>query len=623
MRRTTLIYFLSKFILFKILKAMRKIKVYYRLAIAFSIIIIVPSLIIGYVSYSKSSKEIDSNTLRFSYQYISNINSNTDERLRKYNALADMINNDRLIVSQLVKLAAGEQSKSIKGNICDYLYYISGNDVTVKNIELITETDEFTQISMSGESRGGKIDNLEAFRKSESYIRAMSESSNYLWCDTSKENAIIIGQGFNKSFLGGYVTLLKAVRLEPDGKPLGIIMINVSLSVFVDKYSVEEIINNGNLLLIGDSGIIASLNENTTAPYLDSETMSLAKSLNSGTVVKKVSGVECLLTFQKSEETGWYLLSIIPRDVMLSSILSIRKIIIVTVAICLLASFIIAYLVTLSINLPMKNLRNLMDKLDENRLDVHYQDTEKDDVGILGEHFNHMIDRINNLVKSVYKYDIIKKSEEIKRKQAELDALQMQINPHFLYNTLDIIRWQAIADELGDGKFSRMIADFSALLRLSTMKCGNMVRLTEELEHIKAYIKVVSLSYDKCYDLKFDIESDEICNTLLPKLSLQPIVENSVTHGFKNIEHERSILIRSWKSDEGVCVEISDNGNGIEEDKLRMLKEGLKNPEQAKGGLGLKNVNERLKLAFGEDYGININSIKGRGTSVRIKLPDE
>jgi two-component system sensor histidine kinase YesM len=616
----------------RLVNGIRRLPIYYRLVLSFSLVIVIPGLIIGYISYNISSRELENNIFRYTYQYISNINTNTAERLKKYEEMTYQIYDDSRIrellakcrEAELVRNYRPEELKKYSGykkELDNILYNAPGNDKYVLNVEIINDWDEFTQINYNGDKKGGKVKELQKFRDSLYFKKTLDAKGDPVWYDTSKDNAIISSQSIDNYYISNHITILRSIP-DPDGNiVLGVIVMNISLKIFSDTFKVKEIIDSGNLLLVGDRGAIASLNENINGPFLDRDTESMVARLESGKIIKKVNGVECLVTFQKSEYTGWSIVSLIPRKALLTSAYAIRRIIVATTVACLILSLIIAYIVTLSISRPMKNLRNVMDSFGENNTNIEYVDDKKDDIGIFAEKFNNMIKRINHLINTIYKVELMKKSEEAKRKQAELDALQMQINPHFIYNTLDVVRWEAIAQEKGEGKVSRMITEFSELLRLSTKRSGSLVDIEEEFDHVVAYLKVISFSYAEKFTIDWDIESESIRKGKITKLTLQPLVENAVVHGFANVKTEKNIRIGGYRVGGDVVLEIEDNGIGMNESRLSDIKSGLEKYENGTKNLGLRNVNERIKLTFGEKYGLAIDSREGKGTCVTVRVP--
>lgn len=214
-------------------------------------------------------------------------------------------------------------------------------------------------------------------------------------------------------------------------------------------------------------------------------------------------------------------------------------------------------------------------------------------------------------------------SLEILKKQAELNALQSQINPHFLYNTLDSIRGQLMG--AGIDSAAETIESLSNLFRYSINPKTVYNTLEQELENIKNYMNIITYRFGRRIQLRVMIDDERILDCEMPKLTLQPIIENSIHHGLGNRDRNGQITIRVFASDRGLHVQVSDNGVGISKDMLDELNHKFRNGSpilQTQGsGIALVNVNERIRMRYGEDYGLYVNSDTGVGTEVQILLP--
>ncbi len=219
-------------------------------------------------------------------------------------------------------------------------------------------------------------------------------------------------------------------------------------------------------------------------------------------------------------------------------------------------------------------------------------------------------------------------SAQVTDRQTRLSALQSQINPHFLYNTLECIRSEAILYDCDS--IARMAKALASFFRYSISKKENVVTLREELANIENYFLIQSYRFDDKFSLEIQAEEDErdVYSCLIPKLALQPIVENAIFHGLETRTEDGRVIIRVRTTEDKVVIVISDNGVGIERAELEQMRERLKHPELEKGqregrgnGIALANVSQRIKLIFGSDYGLNLYSTKGVGTDVELVFP--
>ena len=328
------------------------------------------------------------------------------------------------------------------------------------------------------------------------------------------------------------------------------------------------------------------------------------------------------MAFGKVDKADMVVTYMVEKGKALNSVYKVINIIIGVTVLCILCGMLLAYFVTLSISKPLNKLKRTMESVEEQGLEFEYIDSSKDEIGILGVKFNNMLIGIKNLMDTVMDKELSRKNEEIKRKQAELDALQMQIKDHFIYNTLDLIRWHAIFIENGEGLLSKMISDFSALLRLSTKKTNKLVEISEEIENVYAYLKVVKFKKEIKFDIKLDIEDNAILHSKITKLTFQPIVENALKHGLIDMNEEVVISIRPYISEGDLFIEIRDNGVGMSKVKVDMLNNELQKENYMIGSIGLRNVNERIKLNFGTQYGLRIETEEGKYTCIIIHIPN-
>lgn len=240
-----------------------------------------------------------------------------------------------------------------------------------------------------------------------------------------------------------------------------------------------------------------------------------------------------------------------------------------------------------------------------------------------------------NLLNSSTQINKVKESIEreyrdrLQTKQANINALQSQINPHFLYNTLDSIRGKALMQN--QDEIANMTEALSRFFRYSISKKGNIVSLLDEIKNIDTYIDIQKFRFGNKFDVIKILDDVDMDNIAIPKLTLQPIVENAIYHGIEMSEKTGRIIIRLTLTDARLIIRVSDNGVGIDEKALVELNESLKsfdrkdiNPnENVKHGIAIKNVNERIKLHFGNQYGVYIYSVKDLGTDVDIIIPVE
>ena len=261
---------------------------------------------------------------------------------------------------------------------------------------------------------------------------------------------------------------------------------------------------------------------------------------------------------------------------------------------------------------PITDLVEVTDRIAKGDLAVRSVNDSKDEVGILSQSMNQMIDKINELLSQITK-------EQIRIREAELELLQSQINPHLLYNTLDTIIWLA---EGGDEKrVVDMVKSLSAFFRTSLSRGKDIITIREELIHAGSYLQIQQFRYQDILEYEIDVP-DEWKDYTIPKITIQPLIENALYHGIKNKRGGGKITIHAKSAGDDIIISVSDNGIGMTPERLAEVTEGLSGAKPADNAIyGLYNVNERIKLKFGDRYGITLHSVYGSGSSCDILLP--
>lgn len=277
----------------------------------------------------------------------------------------------------------------------------------------------------------------------------------------------------------------------------------------------------------------------------------------------------------------------------------------------------LSYYIPLSITRPIRKLMGVTDQVAKGDLTVRSDVRNGVEASMLSDSLNTMIDKINELLEQVT-------TEQTRLRKAEFELLQAQINPHFLYNTLDAIVWLAESGE--QKKVVSMVGSLSEFFRTSLNQGKDIISIKEELQHVRSYLEIQQVRYQDILKYEIDIP-EELERYLIPKITIQPLVENALYHGIKNKRGFGNIVISGKKKKDYFLIQIEDNGIGISEERLKQVRERISQKVPTgtapigTGIYGLYNVNERIRLNFGEMYGISIESIYGEKTVVSIILP--
>lgn len=319
-----------------------------------------------------------------------------------------------------------------------------------------------------------------------------------------------------------------------------------------------------------------------------------------------------ILVSNTSNYSGWTTIGILPYEEVLQRVDGIKKIFVYLSIICVLLVFVASILISRSVTRPIRKLQKAMKEVEKGNTDIRVSIHSYNEIGDLSHSFNQLLEKVNILLASI-------KSIEIKKREAELESLKSQINPHFLYNTLESIRMMAVIDDNKD------IADateaLANLFRYSIKQRKDIVDVRFELQHAKNYILLQKIRYGDKFEVIYDIDEEVLdCKTL--KFTLQPIVENAIYHGIEKKKGKGNLKVSAHKVGDDLQFEVCDDGVGIQLKRLIDLREDVESfiDDSAKS-IGLKNVNQRVCLYFGKKYGLSIDSIPGEGTSVKLTIP--
>ena len=325
-------------------------------------------------------------------------------------------------------------------------------------------------------------------------------------------------------------------------------------------------------------------------------------------IINNIDGIQTLVTAINFEKLNWKIISITPLDEITYENRGITKLILIFGVICLLFAFAASYLLSYKISKPIMKLVKIMGKIKSGNLELRANFTAKDEIGLLGEGFNSLMDRINQLLNQIY-------TEQKQKRESEFKLLQSQIKPHFLYNTIETIISFIKLDMKDQAMITaKSLADF---YRISLSKGNDIISIKEEIRLIENYLSIQKFRYVEYLDYTVDID-DSIYQLQIPKLTLQPLVENSIYHGLKQKSDKGLLTVKGYYENNTVKIEVTDNGVGMNEELIVRV---LERANTHNSDFGLYSVNSRLKLLYGAQYGISIESKVDEYTKVTVTLP--
>lgn len=448
---------------------------------------------------------------------------------------------------------------------------------------------------------------------SDSMIVSDEMVKNDIWYQKSLEyGGKTFWSVFHTSGTSGYVQASRLIHDFHTKKPIAVATIKINLISFLNNVNEIQLYNTGDILLLNDTQLVCMFDK----PYLDNikNSTSLVKFLSNRSeknTIQSYNGQRYILGKSTIRNTEFSIVGIFNLSMLNISSRYMRSIIIITSIISILLSLALMSLLSRSITKPIYKLCTIMKYFEKDtsfRCEVPYTN----EIGELYKSFNIMMSTIDNLVTDI---NTLFQQQKI----LELKALQAQINPHFLYNTLDSVNW--MAQQYGCDDISRIVTSLGRFFRYSLNKGLEFTTLENELNQIKYYIEIQKIRFKDKLIAHFNIDSD-ILQCQIAKLTLQPLVENCIIHGFDNFEYVGIITISGFKKDGYIYITVSDNGRGGDIDKINILLNKAFNPSEPTKKYGINNVNQRIKLYFGEECGLHYEENERGGIDVTAKLKE-
>lgn len=582
-------------------KLIKSIRIQTRLITAFLIISLVPLLITGIYTYEKSSEAIESKISTYSNQIINQVNGNIESKLTALMDFSEGIISSDFIQNNLDSYDSLKDEGKFN-HLLELREYLTSNKITylntISDMRIYTNTGESQNYNLSYGFIPDGFDELKKISEINKGIPA------FVPVNMESNNA--------------GVALAREIYSERTFERIGFLYIAMLETKISDIYRNIDLGKSADILILNSKGIVVSSrnpDNKCNSPYRDNTLISgILESEKSkvSTFEKDFNGSKSLVAFSHILHTDWYLIDIIPFS-YINSESSKTGIYIAWVAlVCFLIAVLLTLVITRSISSPLKFLMRQMDEVKKGNLSFRIKNDSNDEFAEVTSNFNIMLEELNKLIADV-------KKNEREKSLAELKALQAQINPHFLSNTLNTVKWLATIQNAGN--ISNLVTALIQLLHSSMGKGDELINIGEELENVKNYINIQEYKYCDKFEVQFDID-ESILNCKIPKFTIQPIVENAILHGIEPMEGKGIISLKGAKYDDDIMLMVTDNGVGFSQDKLNSLQwPEIPRDKKRFSGIGVKNVSDRIKLYFGEQYGISVDSLPNIYTKVKIKIP--
>lgn len=527
------------------------------------------------------SSEISSNIARvdLSSHYI-------EYQLKEYDQLLFSALVDDLLVPSLMKVDDINTTNmfNTQNYIKDKLFNMYNSRESIRAISLVSYDTGNNYRITDNEFFIESYSNLPQYAKSKDVIFGIDEESNSFFFERN------------------------IYRFE-DQKLIGKIKMNINFSLFDPIIKNLQSNEGEHVILLSSSGDILYNPDNAHIDKSVRKQMVTNRSRET-----EVTQEENLYLFQNKLNQNIILLKMVPVEVMNIGASYIQKSGIIILIISIILTVTLSIYVSNKVTKPVIELSKAMEKIGENNFNVQIKTTGSDEISHLRRKYKEMIGRIRNLIEKDYK-------REIEKKDAQFLALQAQINPHFLYNTLQVIGGMAI--KKGVKEINDVTQTLSDVFRYITKKQDGLVYLYEEVDHLKNYIHIQQLRFQDKMSIHLFVD-DEVNDELIPLLTIQPLIENCFIHGFDSKVDDCIIKIDIQKVFDEIEIIVEDNGSGISKIDLIRIRESLASGQFVQGErIGINNVNNRIKLYFGDEYGIDLYSEKNKYTKVIMRLPNQ
>lgn len=557
----------------------RKFKIQNRLLALSLFFALIPVLIIGIYSYQNYTRSIRQKISEYAEQTTALLDRILQLELQQYSNYID-----------LLSTSYAEQSNLSTNQLQDIIRKDSGIPQYLRNVQIL-------------DSDGSVVCDLgynPTDESQEEFLRAVDSASPYdCLC-------------YSDSFSGSLVLGRKIYNLPAARTHIGYVLVYIDPRLLSAKVFNGVDFGSGSqaLLITADGTILSS--EEQEAGKLDSVAEKLYD--NASKTPKKNSspsfslvhdGTEYLVVYQYSKLHGCYFAAMVANEYFTSGTRYISIGLFVLAIILFLISFTVTMLVYDSIINPIKNIEAHCNVMADSAVDEKINDNNPDEIGFLAR----VIDRLVAELKAMARQW---KRDQARQRELELHALQYQINPHFLFNTLNSLKW--VADLNDVPILSEGIESLSRLLQSTLIKKEEMIPLSQELENLHHYVSIQKIRYGNCFDVEYNIP-EKLKTYLVPRFILQPLAENSIIHGTDPSGRPIRISISGQQKENDVFLYLEDDGNGFDPGALE-----TSSAKEKFSGIGLSNVDERLKLHYGPDYGLHITSAPGKGTQCEIRL---
>jgi two-component system sensor histidine kinase YesM len=568
----------------KIVEYFNDISIKKKLILFFLLISLVPTLVIGITSYKISESIIKEKEIIRTIRNLKDADNLVFNYLSNKRYIAIRLSMDDFVTS-LMDIDSLDEAKRVK---CEFEVRKLLNDY--HNTEGIQSIYLFDSSGKEYTNDINKTDSYERIIFTKWYNEILTEKT-YLWGDVRELNNV-------------YTLPFYRISRDPiTGEFTGLVLLNIREDYIYRVYAnLEE--PQGRIFIFNQNNRVVSCRDKSVLRRELKDVIGHDAQFHEdqGYFEIKIGKEDYLVTYYKNNIMGWSYVCLEQLSHILSASAGIKQMTFMLCLLCLVVTFLFSIFLSTKVTKPVNKLVNNIKEVQQGNLDTRVNFKSKDEFGLIGSAFNDMLKRLRQSIEDIYE-------AQQKKKEAEIRALIMQINPHFLYNTLTSIIWMTNSNKKNE--VIRMVSSLSRLFRISISRGKEIIPVDEELQHAESYLIIQKIRYKDEFKYEFEVD-EKVRNLYMPKLLLQPLVENSIYHGIRTVESSGIIKIKVFTESCRLIIEVADNGNAMSDKEVERLNDFLTSDGQDSSyGIGVKNVNSRIKMYFGNDYGLSYRKEDG------------
>lgn len=566
----------------------------------------IPVLLVGIAAYHLYTNFIINMTEKSSIETIDLVCDDIDSLLNDTWSLCDMLTGDIKMQKYLRMYFTSIREQ--------YSTDLAGS---MELASISTYRKDIFGVYVFGQNGGRYKSNYYSFKSEDqretTWYKAIAGNHEATWFP-SHEGSFVVRSSISDNF----ITVGLPVIDKASGMVNGIVAADIKEDTITQK--IKHSLSNGVICIIDQEGnVLFRSNTGNDLHYPIEISDSLVTNIleSTGATIGKsmvVPDSRYLVVSRTLMNSNWRIAGIIDRGFLTQNSKDITHIVMLLLLIIAFSSLYVAMLISQSVYKPVKILYKMMEDVENGDFSVRYTYPSSDEFGRLGKNFNQMLARTQTLISQIYE-------EQKKLKNSELKALQAQIQPHFLYNSLDSVMWLLRMDKNRDAE--KMLSELSTLFKISLSKGNEIITIKEELRHISSYLFITNMIYSRKFE--YAIECDPVLYSYRTlKLLLQPLAENAIAHAVPLPGQKVFIQVRIYEEPDSLVLSVQDISRGIDSETLHSLKKQLTaspQPDRRDSGYGLYNVNERIHILFGSSYGLTITSEPEFGTEVCLRIP--